>query len=245
MARAYSRHISSIWEGVDRKTLKREAAFKNKQASKQTRDVNGKTSVTFKGLYTPDVKLHNGTKVWNVQMWNVWIRTLHSGRHTILWQKHGRTSEPKSSDKTERKRFTSSKKSWNITVSRHILGWRRDSLKLFYRCSASSEKIKEQEVQQTGKPLQYVVFRIVIYNIHPMCVRHCCRCGDAMSVVWKSRKLDLELKNNNFMTVWLEIRMPLCETGFGKGFKWATRFASYCWRRQLVTAFRFLLVKGT
>lgn len=35
MARAYSRHILSIWEGVDRQTLEREGAFKNK-ASKQT-----------------------------------------------------------------------------------------------------------------------------------------------------------------------------------------------------------------
>lgn len=69
--------------------------------------------------------------------------------------------------------------------------------------------MKEQEVQQIGKTLQYVVFRIVIYNMHPICERHrhelvshCC-CGDAMSVVQKSRKLDLELKKikNNFMTV--------------------------------------------
>lgn len=65
MAHACSRHILSIWEGVDRQTLKREGAFKNKQASKQTRDVIGKTSVTFKDPYTPDVKLKkkNGTKV--------------------------------------------------------------------------------------------------------------------------------------------------------------------------------------
>lgn len=86
----------------------------------------------FWGLYKPNVSRNTkiNTKMQNVQLWNVWIKTLHTSCDTNLRQKHGKTNLHKSFDRTLLRfwggRVTSSLKSWNTVCSRRILGCQFD-----------------------------------------------------------------------------------------------------------------------